>query len=240
MKALIDADILCYEIPFIAQRKGEDDELILLSEHIVLKILEEKIYNIAEKAQCDDFTLYLSSSDIPNFRYDVATIKPYKGNRKNLEKPYYYNFVRQYMLDEFNPVIAEYIEADDMLRIDQLASGNECVVCGIDKDLNQIVGLHYDWRKDYHYEIDEDGANCWFWCQTLIGDVADNIPGITRFGPKRSIDRLGNLSPDERKDSVSELYEKQYGDDWKRALTEVGQLLHILRSPDDYFDLETY
>jgi len=240
MKALIDADVLCYEIGFMAQRVDKETGEIaeLLAEPVVLKILEDKIYDIADKSECSEFRLYLSSAK-KNFRYDVAKTKPYKGNRSS-PKPFYFESIRNYLIEQFSPVMEDGVEADDMLRIDNEASGRKCVIASIDKDLDQAAGYHYNWRKDSLYEVSEDGANCWFWAQTLIGDVADNIGGVWKMGPKRSVDLLINKTNEERRQACHALYVRDYKEDADRMLQENGTLLHILRYPDDEFNWKEY
>src|SRR5690606_5655312 len=58
------------------------------------------------------------------------------------------------------------------------------VVCTIDKDLDQIPGHHYDYKKHVHYEVPDEEAERWFWVQALSGDATDNIPGCYRMGTK--------------------------------------------------------
>jgi hypothetical protein len=64
--------------------------------------------------------------------------------------------------------------------------GDDFCVATIDKDLDQVVGHHYDYLKKVFYFVDPDHATWWFWVQVLSGDVTDNIPGCYRVGNKKA------------------------------------------------------
>ena len=61
-------------------------------------------------------------------------------------------------------------EADDQVTIEYLEDpANRCIV-SIDKDLDQIPGNHYNYRKDLFYEVSEAEAAYNFWVPVLTGD----------------------------------------------------------------------
>lgn len=231
MIALIDGDPLVYGLGFASQREN-NGYVDVLPESTVLNMVDNEVWRICEESGADDYKVFLSGSK--NFRSAAAKTVPYKGNRQNLQKPYYYDSIRSYLRVGHKAKVSDGIEADDELRIAQVASGNSNVVCGVDKDLRQIVGLHYNPRTKTFFEVDEDYSNYWFWYQTLVGDVIDNIKGVRGMGPKRSEKLLKDLSPDARKEKCRELYAND------ERLQESGVLLHLLRSPDDFFDLHCY
>jgi len=228
---LCDFDIWPYEVGFGSETKGVPH----ISEGQAVANLHNKIDKVLSDSGCSDLQGYLSGSS--NFRYQVAKEKPYKGNRNNMVKPIYFDLIRHTLEEEYSPYISDGIEADDEIRIHSvymLKENQEFVIASIDKDLLQCVGVHYNWRKGSFTTVDEDYSNYWFWAQCLIGDTADNIPGIRGYGPKKSEKLLLHATPEERKQIVREIY-----DDDDR-LTEVGNLLHILRDYDDYFDVEEF
>ena len=65
-------------------------------------------------------------------------------------------------------------------------ANQEYTVAGIDKDLLQITGTHYNFVKKEITEISEDTANLKLMLQCLTGDRSDNIPGIKGIGPKKA------------------------------------------------------
>ena len=87
----------------------------------------------------------------PNFRAKVASKKEYKGNRKNTEKPLHYVALTEYMLATYEVVMAEGLEADDLLSIYQRKALKEnkdptTIICSRDKDLKITPGMHFSWE----------------------------------------------------------------------------------------------
>lgn len=91
-----------------------------------------------------------------------------------------------------------------------------CIICALDKDLNQIPGLHYSWelrregkviREKQLYTITPEEGDYWFFYQLLVGDPTDNIKGINGIGPKKAAGILhGCESNRERYEAVLERY----------------------------------
>lgn len=124
-----------------------------------------------------------------NFRETLATLKPYKGNRDALHKPYWYQAIRDYLTGQWGAHVVSGREADDEVSILGHAArddGEKYVICTIDKDLDQVPGLHYDYRQKVFYNVNPlDGAR-YFWQQALSGDPTDNIPGCYKIGTERA------------------------------------------------------
>lgn len=178
------------------------------------------------------YKLYLTGQN--NFRDTAATILPYKGNRDKTHKPEHYAAIRDYMVNVWGAEIVDGKEADDAIGIAQYAKKDKStVIVSIDKDLNQIPGYHYHPRKQQFYYVTLHEADTFFWKQMLTGDITDNIPGIKGIGDKKS-DKIieeckGCLISLEAR--VEELYQKQYGNSWQQAMTEIASLLRIHRTP---------
>ena len=83
-------------------------------------------------------------------------------------------------------VISEGCEADDTIGIAACHSVGGCTIASIDKDLDMIPGVHYDFVKDFHYEVDKHQALRNFYRQMLTGDKIDNIIGLDGIGPIRA------------------------------------------------------
>lgn len=177
---------------------------------------------------------YLTGSG--NFRHDVATIKPYKGNRDPNHRPKYYKEIRQYLVEHYDVEVVDGIEADDAVASAQWAKPDKstCIV-SIDKDLKMIPGFHYNPVKKELFEVDKHDADLFFWWQMMVGDATDNIPGIAGVGPKTA-DKIieacgGDL--EEIKGVVKSMYEREYGDRAASALEEIGLLLWMQRVPGE-------
>lgn len=125
--------------------------------------------------------MYLSGPD--NYRYKIATIAPYKGDRP--PPPIHYQALRDYLTDRWNAVIVSGMEADDKVSIrcrELAADVVPFVLATIDKDLDQVPGLHYGYRDKVFYTVSREEARLVFWTQCIAGDSTDNIPGCYNIG----------------------------------------------------------
>ncbi len=168
-------------------------------------------------------------SEGKTFRHEVAKTQPYKGNRSESAKPYYYDFLRETILNTWNGSTVTYIEADDMVAI-EASCRDSPVIVGIDKDLLQIPGMHYNYVKEELFEVDEYIGWRNFFTQVLVGDTTDNIPGLRGVGPKTALNLL-----DEDNDTwylrCLNLYKEHY--EVREQFDETCELLYLLRYPDD-------
>jgi hypothetical protein len=117
------------------------------------------------------------------YRYDLATMKEYKGNRKDMDKPVYYKEVRDYLCKNWDTRIFSELEADDAVALMQ---ADDTVIASIDKDLLQVPGRHYDWVQQERWLVAEDVGQRKKYIQVLTGDSTDNIPGIRGIGPVKA------------------------------------------------------
>lgn len=271
--ALIDADVLSYEISSVGQFKDElTGEIIYRNFDDVAEMLDLKIREILLESECDKAKLYLTGDSVlnthinkqhkflgeklevfePNFRHETAKVKPYKGTRKQ-EKPYHFHNLRAYMLSEYDCVVSNGIEADDLICID-LQYGIDVVACTRDKDLRMVTGWHYGWacgkqpafgpeRVDYlgYIKLREgktkklDGVGIkFFFAQVIMGDAVDNIPGLPKKGPVFAYELLADADSElECFKRVKQEYIKVYGDEWEEKLREQVDLLWMIRELDE-------
>jgi hypothetical protein len=245
LNPLIDLDPFSYSCGFAAdsqikkelKEQGKSDEEIK-------QIMEETDYTahaLANTRTAIDFILtecfpdrawfkaYLTGKG--NYRFDVATLKPYKGNRDPTHKPKYFKEIREYLVNKYDAIVVEGQEADDALGIEQWNHPDKStVICSIDKDLKMIPGYHYNPRTQEFFYQTLDDANMFLLWQMMVGDPTDNIPGITGIGPKKA-DKilLGAGSYEQAVEAVKFLYRDQYGPNWEQAFNEVATLLWIRR-----------
>src|SRR6056297_1089731 len=104
MKLLIDGDILVYRCGFAAQR-GRGDEVEAEPVSHALHNVREVVEAIQQALGSDDLTVYLSGST--NFRFDIATERPYKGNRFDAPKPVHYGAITQFLKDTYDHVVSD-------------------------------------------------------------------------------------------------------------------------------------
>lgn len=217
---------------------AEDPDLLLTERLFVetpaqaLTTLRLAIQNIVHGSGCELFKVVLSGKE--NFRNEIATIQPYKGNRVDFEKPHHWQLLRDWLEAQPYTIIAEGEEADDVLSRAMIAGH---VSASGDKDLNNTPGDHYNFNKGERYYVTEDEAMANFYRQCLTGDTADHIPGIRGIGPKRAANLVQvGMSAEEMETAVLEVYRKTYGDRAVEALTEVGRLLWMRRVPDEMWE----
>lgn len=273
---LIDADILVYRCGFAAEKNHyhvrqpahditttldsskelkdfrklcEGEDLEIERERVVqpidfcLQMVKTSLDAIKDVVGMDSH-LYLTGSG--NFRKDVATLLPYKGNRSEFDKPLWYQEIREYMQEVHGAQIIDGQEADDEIGIRAYEikehSQEKAVVVSIDKDLDMIEGLHYNWETGAKYKIDSRQAIRNFYLQMLTGDRTDNIPGIQGIGPKTA----EKVLKDYTKESVlyacvRDEWDKYYPDGYEgkstnKVLREIGRLLWIRRKRDELWE----
>jgi len=214
MLALIDGDILVYRVGFASQ----DVEV-----HFAEARMDKMIEDICKANNTDQYKVYITSDDHSNFRYGIYP--EYKANR-TAPKPTYYKELRAYLIaaHEAQEIFGK--EADDALAD---AQGENTVLCTIDKDLDQVVGRHYDFVKDIAYTVDEERALRFFYFQLLTGDRTDNIVGIEGIGPAKATKILAGVESSEPAlfRAVRAEYEKHYKERGDELMLLNGRLLKI-------------
>ena len=128
---------------------------------------------VAEYPECTEVIMALSGDRSKNFRKQL--LPTYKSNRKGSRKPLLYKHLEERLLKEYNCVIEETLEGDDLLG---LMADDETVLVTIDKDLQTVPGHHYNFNKKEFFTVDEDSADYFNMYQALTGDTTDGYAGI--------------------------------------------------------------
>jgi hypothetical protein len=204
----------------------------------VLSSAKRMVAGIVEAVGADEYYVWLTGKD--NFRDGVATWQPYKGHREGAAKPFYYQEIRDYLIDHQHGVVINGCEADDMLSLGAVMHGH--VIATIDKDLDNTPGEHYNWQKKSLYTVTDHEADVNFYTQLLTGDSTDNIPGLFRFTGRRATANLKKEIAEcsnarEMYDAVLAIYmgwSDRPEEEVKRFLLEIGRLLWMARDPNNY------
>lgn len=205
--ANIDGDIVAYSCAAVTEDASKASA--------AYAAVREMLLNMRETLQLDDCRIFLSNSS--SFRKAIAP--SYKANRKDIKKPKWLEHTKDYLLQEWDAEVARYgLEADDELGINQT---EDTILCTIDKDLDQVPGWHYNWRKYEVYSVSEDQAERWFWYQMLTGDSVDNIKGVKGIGPKKTAELLDEIPTEDLGNRVYEIY---YMHDCDEYLANYAQL----------------
>lgn len=174
--ALIDADFLVYRIAF-----SSEDEPVGIAKARLTEWLEDFIY---VNLKADYYLAWITGKS--NYRYDIAKTVPYKGNRKDVQRPKHYEALREHLVKRHDAIVTVGEEADDAVAIDSTKLLDECWIVHVDKDLDQLQGWHYNPVRDERYYLNEFDSYSAFCTQLLTGDRIDNIPGLAGIGPKKA------------------------------------------------------
>lgn len=203
----------------------------VLGTRVEVEPLENALHNvktvlqgILEATNAKEYTLFLTGKD--NFREEVATILPYKGNRDPSHKPAHYDAIKEYLISVWKAQVIDGQEADDALAQHQT---DGTVIVTIDKDLDMVPGWHYNFVKGEMYNLCEEDCQFNFYKQMLTGDTVDNIPGVPGIGPVKADKILLELDSEyDMYCAVAWQYALKY-DDPEAALEENAQLLWMRR-----------
>ena len=173
----MDGDIYAFRVACTTENDNEA---------IAVYRVNEMIENTLAEVEASEYKLFLTSPD--NFRKHIYP--EYKANR-TATKPKHLQFLRDYLVESWQGTVAEKMEADDYLGINQHESS---IICSIDKDLLQVPGKHYNFVKKEFYEVDVETGSRNFYTQLLTGDTSDNIKGIAGIGPVKAKKALADAT----------------------------------------------
>jgi 5'-3' exonuclease len=220
---LIDGDIVAYRCAFKC-----NDESVKTACYTTGSFLSELVSDLYTQIEGEpDYRVYLTGKG--NFRNDVAVTAPYKGNRKDKEKPVHLEAIRQYLIDDWSAVVTEGEEADDLIAIDATANSDSIIV-SLDKDFKQVPCRHYNFNKRELTSVTEEEGLLFFYRQIIMGDKADNIVGVYGIGDKKSQKLLEGLTEIEMFNKCVELLESE------ERVIENARLLWLRREPDQMWE----
>lgn len=222
----VDGDIIAYRSAAVCENEFEG-----AAESIIRTTLRD----IATETGVTHMRIYLSGRN--NFRYDVGVTKPYKGNRATMVKPQYLDHCKKYLAETYGAICIDTFEADDLIATDMTVNG--AIHCGIDKDLLQIAGTHYNYVKKEFVTISADEAILRLYRQILQGDTSDNIPGLPRIGEKKAADAIQD--PKTAKEDCMAMYENLASaipevENWMIYLAEQTKLISMVTDVSMKFD----
>lgn len=177
---IIDADSIIYKIAWVNQETEDWD--------IVKNAVDNYLKEIFKNTEGTHFVLCLTVGRC--FRYEAAKTKPYKGNRKDVKKPKYFDRIKEYFITHYKAFYSiDKYEADDLIFIlksqyEEKYPEAEVILCINDKDCLQYPGEYYDYHKSVLISLGEKEANYNKLTQLLIGDSTDNINLIEGLGKK--------------------------------------------------------
>ena len=220
---LIDGDIIGYRIGFSTE---EENEKIVISR--VATFIETMLW---EDLEAETYQGYLTGSG--NFRNEIATTAPYKGNR-TAPKPKHLQLIRDYLVSAWDFQVSEGQEADDSIAIAHVENNYKSIIASIDKDFLQLRGNHWNFVKKEMTFVSEEEAIKNFYRQVLTGDRVDNIIGLKGIGPVKADKILSE------RESPAEMYTacvQAYGS--TERVIENCRLLWLRRTPNELWQPPT-
>lgn len=190
----VDADIIAYRCAAVC----EEEDIKVLCETI-----DDFIYNIVRETDINRLAFFLS--DETNFRYKAARTKPYKANRDKIIRPRHIFNANSYLKEMYRAQIINDFEADDAVA-SYMTQHENVAHAGIDKDIKQIAGYHYDVVKRVWLYTSEERSRLLVYRQVCQGDSSDNIPGLPGIGVAKAAKAVTDSY--RAHEEALELYEK--------------------------------
>lgn len=207
--------------------------------------LKYNIEDYTDGAFCNECIIAVGPRNGKNYRDDMypdykQTTMRVKGRK---EKPEHFIKVKEFLYERDEVVVGDNIEADDLLGILSRQLGDNCVIVTVDKDMDQLSGIHYNpkYNKERYYIVDQEQADRFFLKQLLMGDAMDKIPGLPKYGPikaEKIIDSCTTVL--EAASTVLDHYFMTYDKDWENYFLANGKLLWLQRKDYDWFTMDRF
>lgn len=252
----------------------EDFEFKVVSEvnaepNIAYSTIDAKLDTIVRAGGCDDFLIIIEGPG--NFRLDrESKFVQYKASRP--EKPLLFHKCKEFIKSKYrhNLLMATDRETDDEVCIRSWESYNSSLRYKSKDEANYIIAycdkdipangrgwmLNYKKLEDGIFWNDGFTQSYNFAIQCLMGDNADEIPGVEVLTPevkkkygirthgvgKATAEKIlaGCTTELELHQRVVECYSTSHPEDWKQRLDDNAFFLYLLRSETDKWDMERY
>ncbi len=189
-----DSDFACYEVADMDVPAANN------MKNLIDLLNMKRVIVGAERMNCFITLGYKSGRDT------MATVKPYQENRDpdapiKVRVRELRQLLANYSSQHINVIVGHFFEADDLMCREQekcLAEGVDTVLMSGDKDLWMVQGKHACPKTGRIWTVDGFGnteyrevgnvkpklvgeGTSWFWHQMIMGDKADNIPGLEKI-----------------------------------------------------------
>lgn len=229
---LIDADSMIFITIFSIISKPElnHDDF-----GIYKKAVDDWIEDTIKKTESTHYNLFLTIGK--TFRHDIATNREYKSGRP-AKKPKFYYELREHLIEKWQASYQDGVEAEDLVAVCKkyyIEEKIETIVAGIDHDLYQIPGKHYNYKKGEIMEITPKEAQYNLWKQIITGCTTDKIQGIPGIGDKKAdkllSDENGFFSNEVLVKAVLTCYTNHFGYcTGVKLFAETFKLVYLLRT----------
>lgn len=215
-----------------------DIRTIVEPKHFAFHLVKQTLKKILDRTGASTYRIFLTHG----VTYRKLLVPDYKAQRKDEDRPFWEQEIRDYLVERWGAKVVDWYEADDAMAIMQMNNRNTCI-CTIDKDLKMVPGLHYNWVDDVDMEkpapivrIGEPEATRFFYKQMIIGDRTDNVMGIPQKGPAAADALLDGVNnPTEMYRLVREEYIKYFKEEADAMIARNATALWMLRDRDAYW-----
>lgn len=236
----------------------------------VIEQVDLEVINILQSVGATHYIGALGHPTVKCFREDVAKFRAYKGNRKPDADVFaqWKPVIKGRLFDHWGFIAVEGLEADDVVCLAalELSSGDhrtyekisgpvsetdifsehgallpaKWIICSIDKDLRQVPGDFYDYKKLDFASISPEQARWLFWYQMIVGDSGDGVLGIPGKGDKAAhkvLDHLMTESDFEQcmEQTVRAMYYEHFGDHYGHTIFEENKAVLGMMHPGHLF-----
>ena len=225
-KFYIDGDILAYQAIWNSEKEADVRSKINKS----MKSIIESVNSIIHST---DGKIAIKGNN--NFRKEIYA--DYKGNRKKEMEPLEKELMEasyKHLIEFWGAVEAHGMEADDLIAI--WNTEEKGVMCSIDKDMLQVPGLHFNFRKNEFTTITEDQGSYQLHIQMLTGDSTDNIKGLKGIGPVKAKEIMKGVAPADYLTTVRAAWQTHHGRGWEDELQLTTDLVYLKRSDTDQYN----
>lgn len=247
---ILDADCFIFQSAWAVR-----DQMNMLGLMAAKNKLDSLISAVLEKCNTDYYLGFYGIPDTKNFRYEVATIQPYKGTRSSTDEEwvrYFKPLLKNYMGERWGFYGLDEIEADDAVSIafKKYKDIYKIKLVFEDKDLKQLAYfnncdiIQYNPNRKHNPNgkletITVKAGMKSFYLQTLHGDGTDNIAGVQGLGKAGALKLINNLELSKDNNAteldyfnlVQDQYIKKYADGFIPFMVENFLLLKMLTKP---------
>jgi len=191
--ALIDSDIIAYRSAILCEEVDEQHALDLV----------DRMHSFwMDSASADIAVPCLTKGKCFRKQYWAD----YKANRKDRQRPRHLDACIKHIMNDVNVAWMDGLEADDVMGILQTCSDHDTIIVTVDKDLDQIPGMHCNPDTERIYEVSPDQAELYRCKQVLTGDSTDNYPGCRGIGSRKADKILEHVTDGDALEVVKEVY----------------------------------
>lgn len=136
----------------------------------------------------DLYVFVVSVEDTDGKTHRQHAYPDYKENRRDKKSPLWRKAMLRHMIEREGATYVPGWEADDVITTmaAHKLPASRVIIVHIDKDLDQIPGMHWDWKAEKAYMVTAHEAVRAVYHQTLTGDTVDNIQGLAGCGTSQA------------------------------------------------------